>query len=231
MLKKILFLLPFASFIGGYLLIQFFLTPQELYVPNLVGKNIIEATELLSEQNLNIRILARKEDTDHPAYTILSQTPQANEKVKPHQSIYLVITTQKAQNLAPSLVHKSIGLIRSELENLGIKPVIHYVPSHFPKEVCIAQSPQPGEVIEKNSISLYFPTEQKKPIIWPDLRGKQLGLAKELLETINVTPQIIAPHHYTIADTSIVLDQRPKSGTLLILDENKPVHVQLSIKN
>lgn len=229
MLKKIFFVLPFTSFIIGYLLIQFLFTSKELYVPNIVGKNLGSACEILAEQNLNIRIIGRTQDSDLPANTVLSQTPQANEKIKTHQSIYVVLSSQNSAHQAPNFVHKTLESIHPELEKLGIKPKIHYVPSSYPQNTCIAQYPRAGELLEKNSITLYCAAARTKPIIWPDLRGKPLATAKELLETIHIVPQIIAAHHTQISDSSLILDQRPKAGTLLILDENKPISVQLSI--
>ncbi len=230
MIKKLLFLLPFTSFIAGYLLIQMIFTTKELYVPTLIGKNLPQACEILSAQNLNIRILAHKEDPHVPPSTILNQTPQANERIKPHQSIYVVVSSHESTHHAPNFVQKSRKEIEDELKNIGIKQTVYYVPSPYPHDTCIAQSPRPGQLIEKNSITLYYAQQNNKPIVWPDFRGKQLSVAKELLETVHIVPQIITSHNAVISDSSLVLDQRPKAGTLLILDENKPICVQLSIQ-
>lgn len=232
MIKKFFWLLPFASFITGYILIQFLFATKELQVPILVGKNLTEACELLSQQNLNIRILARKEDADLPPHTIISQTPRPNEKIKPHQAIYVVLSAHSHANHAPSLVQKSIEAIHAELNKVGIEPTIHFVPSPYPTGICIAQFPRPGEIIEKNNITIYCAAESKKPIIWPDFTQKQLRTVKELLETIQIEPQIIhnpSSYQHEISDSCMVIDQRPRPGTILMLDQKKPITVQLSV--
>jgi beta-lactam-binding protein with PASTA domain len=239
MIKKLVFLLPFISFLAGYFIIQLLFSADQQATPNIIGKSLQESCELLSEQNLNIRILGRKEDPDLPPHTIVSQTPQPNDKIKPHQSVYVVITAQAATNHTPALVGKSLDSIKEELEKLNLKSTAYLVPSPYPTGTCIAQLPRPGELISKNNITTYCAAENKKPIIWPNFKGKSLGAVKELLETVNITPQIIpqrsfiktiSPHHSEFTDSSMVIDQRPRAGTLLHLDANKPITVQLSVE-
>lgn len=236
MIKKLAFLLPFISFLAGYFIIQLLFSADQQTTPNIIGKSLQESCELLSEQNLNVRILGRKEDPDLPPHTIISQTPQPNDKIKPHQSVYVVITAQAATNHAPALVGKPLDSITEELEKLNLKSIVHLVPSPYPTGTCIAQLPRPGELISKNTIAIYCAAENKKPIIWPNFKGKSLGTVKELLETANIRPQIIpqpsllrtTQDHSDFPDSCIVIDQRPRAGTLLNLDANKPITVQLS---
>lgn len=211
---------------------------KELYTPNLIGKSLQESCEILSEKNLNIRILGRKEDPTLPPYTIISQTPQENEKIKPHQSVYVVITAQGSTCNAPNLIGRSRDEIKEQLEKLGIKTTMHAVPSPYPTNTCIAQSPAPGERIEENTITIYYAKQNNKQILWPNFIGKNLGVVKDLLATINISPQIISQSSFMknshaeqneFPDSSIVLDQRPRAGTLLTLDENKPINVQLMV--
>jgi len=239
MIKKLVFLLPFLSFLAGYFIIQLLFSADQQNTPNIIGKSLQESCELLSEQNLNIRILARKEDPDLPPHTIVSQTPQPNDKIKPHQSVYVVITAHAATNLAPALLGKPLDVISEELEKLNLKPIVHLVPSPYPTGTCIAQLPRPNELISKNKITIYCAAENKKPIIWPNFKGKSLGAVKELLETVSITPQIIPQpsfmrathaHNSDFPDSCIVIDQRPRAGTLLNLDANKPITVQLSVE-
>lgn len=229
MIKKYFWIIPFASFIAGYILIQFLVTTKELHVPNLMGKSLQEACELLSEQNINIRILARKEDPDLPPHTIISQTPQPNEKIKPHQAVYCVLTAQAQTSRAPELVNKSVTQIKDELAKLGIHANVHLVPSPYPAHTCIAQSPRPGESIEQNTIMVYCASPSKKPIVWPDFTQKPLGIVKEALEAAHIEAQVLHSRH-AISDESIVVDQRPRAGTILTLDEAKPMNVQLSVE-
>lgn len=96
-LKKILWLMPFASFLIGYQIINIFKNQNEIIVPNFVGKTLNQAIKVASDNNLNLRISAEKEDSQLPEGTIISQIPN-RQKIKPNQSIYLVIS-KKIQNL------------------------------------------------------------------------------------------------------------------------------------
>lgn len=229
MIKKFFWLFPFISFLAGYFIIQLLFGAEQKPTPNLIGKTLQESCELLADENLNVRILGRKEDSNLPSHTIVSQTPQPNEKIKPHQSVYVVITSQTKINHAPALVGKPLDAITHELEKLNIKFVMHPVASPYPTNTCIAQLPLPGELIEKNTITIYCAAENKKPVLWPNFKGKNLGAVKELLETVNITPQVLSHYGHEITDASCIIDQRPRAGTLLVLDEAKPIIVQLSV--
>ena len=64
MLKKYLWILPFLSFLLGYQFLSTLTTVHELKVPPLVGLSVTEAVKVLSDNNLNARIMAEKEEPD-----------------------------------------------------------------------------------------------------------------------------------------------------------------------
>ena len=57
-----LWLLPFLSFLCGYQLIRSLYTVNTLTTPSIIGKEIQDAIKILSDNNLNPRILTEKED-------------------------------------------------------------------------------------------------------------------------------------------------------------------------
>jgi beta-lactam-binding protein with PASTA domain len=96
--------------------------------------------------------------------------------------------------------------------------------------MCFAQSPQPDEPLEKNRVILYVSSGNNKPIIWPDFIGQSIETVTTLLDMHSIKPYIIDDtiHSHTNKER-IVIDQRPLAGTLLTLDEKKPLSVQLRI--
>ena len=87
-IARFLWVAPFATFIIGYFFVSFISTNPALITPSLVGQGINKAAEILSQKNLNIRIIGHKDEPELPEGTIVSQTPSAGTAIKEHQAIY-----------------------------------------------------------------------------------------------------------------------------------------------
>ncbi|HTM06510.1 MAG TPA: PASTA domain-containing protein [Patescibacteria group bacterium] len=230
-LKNYLWLTPFISFILGYCIMQrLFHTPEHI-TPNLVGKQVHEILPLITQYNLNIRLINHKEETDLPEGIILNQTPAAGTTIKSNQPLYVVITKKPLAARAPHCIGININQLTEILHTTNINPRIYYMPHSYPENMCFAQLPQPDESLEKNKLILYVSSGNNKPIIWPDFTDISLSHVIEFLNNYDIEPQIINDFTHKNCDNSeyIVKDQRPLAGTLLTLDKNKPLSVQLRV--
>ena len=106
-IRSFLWLTPFASFIFGYLLIAL-LHPQPIIkTPALIGKTLDQAILILSQANLNLRIVGQKEEAQLPEGTIISQTPAPGSSIKEHQALYVTIAKKPVPQAMPSLCRKN----------------------------------------------------------------------------------------------------------------------------
>ncbi len=232
-IKNYLWLLPFCSFLGGYMLLQHMIHVESLETPSLVGQTINQALVILSNHNVNIRLLAQKEEPDLPVGTILSQTPCVGQKIKSHQSIFLVTSKHPPVSTAPDMINKPIDQITQLLENSNIRARIHYLAHSYPQGRCFAQSPKPHAPLEHNELLLYISAHSIKPIIWPDFTYKHVEEVTELLGPYDITPHIVhtTPHKPPhICKICRIMEQRPLAGTLITLDNTKPLSVQLRVE-
>lgn len=228
-IKNFLWVAPFLSFIVGYFMMNTWFSISQTTAPALVGKQIHAILPIITQHNLNIRLLDQKEEADLPEGIILNQTPAAGTTIKQNQPIF-VVTTKK-----PSVTHAAhyVGLplleITQQLQTQGIRPRIYHLSHPYPENMCFAQSPQHHEPLEKNRITLYISSGNKKPIIWPDFTHVPLQDVIDLLDMYHIEPHIITDNTnmFYAQDNYVVIDQRPFAGTLLTLDENKPLSVQL----
>lgn len=230
-LKNYLWLSPFISFIIGYYIMQhLFYTPEHI-TPNLVGKQVHEIIPIVTQYNLNIRLIDHKEEADLPEGIILNQTPTAGTMIKPNQPLFMVTSKKPLATRAPQCIGMSIDQLIPLLQTTNINPRIYHLPHSYPENRCFAQSPQPDESLEKNKLILYVSSGNNKPIIWPDFTDIPLSQVIEFLNNYDIEPQIIndAVHKQYNNAEYIVKDQRPFAGTLLTLDKNKPLSVQLRI--
>jgi beta-lactam-binding protein with PASTA domain len=221
-----LWLTPFLSFVLGYVVIQQSLHTPEIIAPHCVGKHVHEIVPLITQHNLNLRLIDHKEEAALPEGIILNQTPAAGTAIKQNQPLFIVTTKKPLTAQAPHCTGMHIDELTSLLQTMNIHPRIYYVSHPYPEKICFAQSPQPDEFLENNKCVLYVSSGNNKPIIWPNFTGLPLHDVIEFLHNYNIQPNIINDSAY---DDSIVIDQRPFAGTLLTLDDNKPLSVQLRI--
>lgn len=235
-LSNYFWLLPFFCFIAGYLVLQRMYSVDQMATPSLLGKQLPDAVAELSADNLNIRLIDQKEDPDLPQGTILSQTPAAGQKIKPHQAIHVVISKQQQKKICPSLIAKTASDIQAELTELKIRNKSYFVPSTQPINTCIAQFPSAGQVLDEPRVITYLSAGNEKPVLMPDLKGKSVAQATAFfqqhpettkLEIIHTSQQ---PSDHTCGEQCIIIDQRPLAGSLEQPSSKKPLLVQLQVK-
>ena len=117
------------------------------------------------------------------------------------------------------------------MQSQGISPRIYYLPHPYPEKLCFAQSPHYNEPLDKNKLTLYISAGNNKPIIWPDFKNLPLEEVIAFLDNYHIEPHIVKDAHYSYYNNPeyIVIDQRPFAGTLVTLDEAKPLSVQLRV--
>lgn len=234
LVKKFLWALPFVCFIAGYLFLTKLYPAKEFETPIVVGKTLQEACTILARQNLNSRLIALKEDPLLPDGTIISQTPQAGQKIKPNQAVFIVASTQPEKNSAPDYVQKPLSEFEPELAAQNIRAKIYSVPSTAQSGICIAQWPEADLPLENNKMILYVSQTINKPIIIPNVKNKPVLEVINFLKTNGIQTDVIHTHgdqeeNHTCAEC-IILDQRPLAGSIIALDPQKPLRMQLQVK-
>lgn len=232
-IKNYLWALPFFSFLAGYFVLERMSRVAQLDTPAIIGKQLQQAVAELSDNNLNLRLIAQKEDPDLPQGTILSQTPAPGQKIKPHQALYVVISKQPEKIAAPLLLNKHDNAIQKELEALGIRNKTYRLPSNRPSGTCIAQLPTPGNQVADEKITTYLSAGNNRPSLVPNLKGKPAPEVLEFLQQYKIEVKIMHSSKQDknhLCDTDcIISDQRPLAGSLVTLDEEKPLLVQLQV--
>lgn len=90
-------------------------------VPDVSGLSFDEAQIRLEQAGLRSQIMDSVYNEKARAYTIIEQTPKAQEMVKEDRRIYLVINTgNKPKIKAPNLVDMSLTLAKAVIKNRGL---------------------------------------------------------------------------------------------------------------
>lgn len=223
----LLWITPFLSFLAGYFLLSSFFSDHTLETPCVVGKQLAQAVTLLSDHNLNARLLAQREDADLPDYTVVSQSPREYAKIKTQQAVFLVITRQPEKQAAPHLIGKSLDILRATLNEKHIRHILHYLQSNYPEGTCIAQFPSPNEPLEDGLILCYISRGNKKPVIWPNFKGKSIDMVTEFLDHHQLKAEIVRDKKGE--NPGIISDQRPLPGSIIHLSTDQRPPIQLFV--
>ena len=229
-IKPYLWILPFFCFFIGYFGISFLCRNDEINAPNIIGKHIHKAASILASSNLSIRIIKDKEDPSLDQGTILNQEPKPGRKIRPNQTVFVIVSKTPDPIQAPNLIGKSKDDTDKKLKKDNIRSKTYWVESEQENGKCITQIPAPTEPLPDRKIILYRSSGNNKHIIFPDLRGK---LAKDVLEFLhdnNIETKIVHSEHvdddHTCTDC-IVEHQKPLPGSLIKTKNGIIVQIQV----
>lgn len=203
----------------------------EMQTPSLVGMQLPDAFTVLSKHNLYPRILRETEDSDMPAGTILSQMPAPSTQIKPQQSVFLVISKPAPLPCAPHCINKAKQTVHIQTQARNIRVKMHSLPSIYPIDHCFAQYPAPDSVVTDNTMIVYLSAGNRKPIVLPNFKQLTVSQAQEHLvsQPITVHTTHTGPAPYHTCTGCVIVDQRPLAGSLITLDESKPLQLNLQV--
>ena len=139
-----------AGTICAFLVFQNVLDVSDTVVPSVIGDELKVAQEKLYDAGLKIYISGEEFDEKISQNKIISQNPANGAKVKKNREVYVIVSKgSKAISLnIPDLKNKELEEATALIEEYGlILGRITYT-NHFsvPKDVVIAQTPEPGNV-------------------------------------------------------------------------------------
>jgi len=118
-LGKVAILIAVAGFflVGMAGTVYLSLRSPEVQVPEVTGKNIIEAEDMLADAGLNARRRATRYSAEVGPDTVLDQTPRAGEMVKAGQTIAVVVSRAEAKEGESSVGVRKGDQVRKETQD------------------------------------------------------------------------------------------------------------------
>ncbi len=225
-IKSFLWVIPFISFLAGYQLLRTLSHVEVIEVPQVVGLHMHDAIKTLSSFQLNVRILAEREDPDVPEGIIISQMPMHGTKVKPHQSIFLVITRRPPKPRAPSLYGLPQDEAAAKALEVGIHLKAYPLESMHPIGSVIAQNTMPLQEVSDKAMAVYVSSASPQMRIFPELKGRIVGEVVKFFSSFDIKVEVSHPgaegHD---CSSCVIVDQRPLAGTFIDLKKPLTVHV------
>jgi serine/threonine-protein kinase len=206
----------FSAAIFGYLTLNVAIKRGEkVAVPNLVNKSVVDALDMLSERDLELRKAGARNSALIPESYILSQDPIPGTVVKEGTPVSVIISLGSKITVVPDLVGKPLREARVELNRAALTAG-HFSEIHYRGEdgVVLAQSPGPNEeVIRDTSVHLLVslgPRMHKYRL--PNLIGHPLEKVSRLLDTMGLLIGEITTKLDFSYPQGTILDQDPRPG-------------------
>lgn len=153
--------------------------------PELVGKTLEQADEICVEAGITVLVSNEVEKSGYPMGSIVSQTPNKNEKIKSGDTVKVVIN-KKSDAQLPDYKGQMYKDVRQELKDAGYETEINFEESKADKDTVLRQSPKAGTKLEKGeTVTLYVSNGARRNenmISVPDVGRKTYKEAKEILE-------------------------------------------------
>jgi beta-lactam-binding protein with PASTA domain len=141
----LIFILTSAAFLSAITAMRIAIHGRETTMPNLVGKNVSDASSMLRSRGLVLRV-ADRAYSDVPINVVVRQTPSAGQLMKVSQQAHVVLSLGQRQLEIPLLEGNSLRVSRIELLRAGLQvgEVSAVTMPDEPVDTVVLQTPRPG---------------------------------------------------------------------------------------
>ncbi|MBQ2995272.1 MAG: Stk1 family PASTA domain-containing Ser/Thr kinase [Peptococcaceae bacterium] len=215
-------------FFGSFWAVTALMGNDEVQVPNLADKTVIEAEKLLSAQSLELVVSDEIYSKDVAKGDIISQKPAADSTVKKGREIQVVVSLGIEKILVPDLKGMNQQQYQVALENAGLilGETSMVTDKEQPYDVVVYQTPEANTEVEPGTLVNIMINQPPEASV-PSLVGKTQAEAQQALQAAGLEIGGITTEGSKDYVKGIVLRQDPQAGASL----NEGMMVNLVISN
>ena len=187
---------------------------REVDVPDLSGRTVEEATAMLGDTDLALRIESQSRiHATIPARHIAAQDPAAGLSTRRRRRVKVWLSSGTSAGSVPTLIGQSERGARARLQEdaLGLSRISEIRSGGYPSDTVVAQEPPPRGSGTNVSV-LINRGERGATYVMPDLIGVHGGSATEVLRARGFRVTVLGDHPYPSVPPGIVLRQFPDAG-------------------
>jgi eukaryotic-like serine/threonine-protein kinase len=224
----LVFILASAAFLSAITAMRIAIHGRETTMPNLVGKDVGEASRALRSKGLILRV-ADRVYSDVPVNEVVRQTPPPGMLMKVSQQAHVVLSLGQRELQIPPLEGNSLRVSRIELLRGGLQvgEVSTVTLPDVATEVVLQQNPKSGRGAATPRVDMLVSSGPKESAyVMPYFLGLNELDAEHRLDQANLHRKI----SYVAAPQwprGTVIDQSPLAGTRL----TSTTEVDLTIAN
>lgn len=209
----LVFILASAAFLSAITAMRIAIHGREVTMPNLVGKNVGEASQALRANGLILRV-ADRVYSDVPINQVVRQTPPPGMLMKVSQQAHVVLSLGQRQLEIPPLEGNTLRVSRIQLLRAGLQvgEVSNVVLPNEPADTVVLQNPKPGKGAGTPRVDFLVSGGAHEPAyVMPYLIGLNELDVQRRLDQAHLHSKI----HYVSASQwprATVIDQSPLGG-------------------
>lgn len=187
---------------------------REVTVPPLAGKTVNEASALLAESGLSLKVEeGQRVDAKVPAGQVLAQEPQAGIRTRRERSVKVWISAGPRSTIVPALVGESerTARMRVQQEGFAVRALGEIRSVEYPVGTIVAQNPPPKSSSTQLAMLVNM-GERGATYVMPDLIGVNGDRAADLLRARGFRVAVVGDHPYPGVPAGVVLRQNPQAG-------------------
>ena len=187
---------------------------REVDVPDLAGRTVDEATALLDDLDLALRIEPQSRiHATIPAEHVATQDPAAGLTTRSRRRVTVWLSSGLSAGSVPTLIGQSERGARARLQEdaLGLSRISEIRSGGYPSDAVVAQEPPPQGSATSVSV-LINRGERGATYVMPDLIGIHGGSATEVLRARGFRVTVSGDYPYPSVPPGIVLRQVPRAG-------------------
>ena len=210
----LLLILLLGFFTGFFLSFGKFWSSVEITVPDVTGKQMTLARQILEDQHLRVTV-AETYDASVPVGVVVSQTPEAGTMVKEERAIMIYVSKGGEELEMPNLRGLNQSDAIDKLQQMGLRLGSAYETfSDEDSGTVISQDPRSGTRISKGqTVDITVSKGQKiKKVSVPDVKGVPVDRARTIIEGSSLSVGGTSEQESTQAAGTVV-SQSPAAGT------------------
>jgi eukaryotic-like serine/threonine-protein kinase len=211
---------------GAFLLPRMFTSaPDQVQIPNVIGKTQDQARTLIGNANLVVDISGYQPDESAAAGTVLKQSPAGGvgAYADPGSTVSLVLSSGKPDVTIPQVVGMSFKDAKAMLEGDGLKVTRNDVEDDQPKGQVLSTNPTTGTTVASGTTVRLDVSQGPKAV--PKVVGMTQDEAEQAIRAAGFKPDT-ADDDTSTAPAGTVTKQSPPDGTTLA--QGMPVVIWVS---
>jgi serine/threonine-protein kinase len=203
--------------LSTYFTLNFFISSESnTVVPDLSGKHVVTALELLSDLSLNTKVKGMAYSPDIPAHHVISQDPLPGFEIKPGRDVRITLSKGPESVVVPLLKGLGFNQARIVLDDNGLSTgnIARVYNAQASEGIIISQIPSSGKTIHRaQPIDLLISIGSRpEAYLMPDLSGLSLDDAMQRIEKGRLTLGKVGNVMLEERPVNIIIDQSPAPG-------------------
>lgn len=202
--------------LGAFLAFGKFWSLSEVVVPNVVGKQVDTARNLITSNNLRVSVSDTYSDKVAAGY-VISQNPEAGATVKEQRMITIVVSKGPEITGVPDVRGLKRRDAELQIKNAGLTvgKVEEQYSADVPADTVIAQNPRPPAQVGKGTAVDLTVSKGAGPrkLALPDFRGTPLSTVTSQLESLKLKVGTVSEGASDRYPPGTIISQNPAPGT------------------